>query len=102
MTDYSMEESIARCILATLLGHSWTGRHALTFHAFVLQFGKRGWNRSDFDRGIRFAAQRRWVEVSFPTSFRLTEAGFAEACKITAEKAEGAQHVKGERRGLSN
>jgi hypothetical protein len=86
MPDNPPAESCAHYILAILLGHSWTDRHVLSAYNFTLPFAKLGWTDKDFKRGIQYAAEHSWVGVAVPTSFRLTDAGFAEACAITAEK----------------
>ena len=40
----------------------------------------------DFNRGMQYAIEKGWVEVSTPNSIKLTDAGIAEASEITAEK----------------
>lgn len=86
MPDAPSEEASAHYILATLLGYHWVGKKVLSIHHFAIPLAKRGWKDNDFNRGIRYATERGWVTTRIPTSFSLTDAGFAEARAITVER----------------
>lgn len=86
MPDAPSPEESAHYILTVLLGHRWLGRDILAVANFTLPLAKRGWKNDDFNRGIQYAIEKGWVEVSTPNSIKLTDAGFAEASEITAEK----------------
>ena len=76
----SPEES-AREILNIFVKH-FNGRpgHVLRINNFTAVWLPRGLANEDFKPGMEYAASKQWVEVlDNGDSFRLTEAGFAEA-----------------------
>jgi len=48
-------------------------------NGFTDPFTLRGWRANDFTAGEVYAIDRGWIEVVLPYSYRLTQAGFAEA-----------------------
>jgi hypothetical protein len=81
MATLPSPERTAREILSIFVGHfkSRPG-HVLRFNNFLAVWHSRELKSEDFNLGMEFAAEKEWVEViDGGISFRLTDAGFAEA-----------------------
>ena len=81
MATLPTPEQTAREILSIFAGHfkSRPG-HALRINNFLAVWHSRGLQAEDFKPGMEFAEENEWIEViDGGTSFRLTDAGFAEA-----------------------
>lgn len=81
MATHPTPEQTAREILSIFVGHfnSRPG-HVLRVNNFLAVWHSRDLQSEDFKPGMEFAAEKQWVEViDGGTSFRLTDAGFAEA-----------------------
>ena len=77
-TGPSPEDS-ARYILSIYIAHNCRPTHALMPQHFGVPFSAPGWHADDWKPGLEYAVQQGWIEIVSPTSFRLTEAGFAAA-----------------------
>jgi len=55
------------------------GGDVMLQNGFTDPFTLRGWRANDFTAGEVYAIDRGWIEVVLPYSYRLTQAGFAEA-----------------------
>lgn len=81
MATLPTPEQTAREILSIFVEHfkSRPG-HVLRINNFLAVWHRRGLKSEDFPLGIEFAAEKEWVDViDGGISFRLTDAGFAEA-----------------------
>ena len=81
MATLPTAEQTAREILAIFVGHfKCRPGFVLRLNNFMAIWHGRGLHAEDFKPGMEYAAQQEWIEVREDGgSFRLTEAGFAEA-----------------------
>lgn len=46
--------------------------------SFMRPFAASPWQASDYNAGIEYAVQQGWVEMTNPTTIKLTAAGYAK------------------------
>jgi hypothetical protein len=80
MANTPTTEDAARYVLAIFDAHGFRAGEVLGLGNFTLAFNKNPWRSEDFKEGMRFAADKGWVEIfRGGTSFRLTKLGYEQA-----------------------
>ena len=72
-------EDAARYILSIYIAHNLRSGHALNARNFITPFTEPGWQSSDFQPGMEYAIEQKWIEAKGRDNFILTDLGFAEA-----------------------
>jgi hypothetical protein len=79
MAELPSSESSARYILSIFVNNGARAGDVFQARNFKEPFSIRGWRDTDFQDGIAYAIEKKWIENASPASYRLTETGFAEA-----------------------
>lgn len=77
-TKPTPEES-AQAILAIFIDSRCKAGEVLAVQNFRGPWFAEGRTSDEFNQGLLFAIEAEWIELSTPTSYRLTQKGFAEA-----------------------
>lgn len=95
MATVPTPEKSARHILNIFLEFNRRPGDVLGSHNFTTGFFENPWKAADFEPGIEYAAQQKWVEILPDEKYRLTDTGFAEAGGTVLTPENSARHILG-------